>query len=253
MYYTSSMSELGITIICGSRLAREGVARLLSEEEQLTVRSHHGSLEAALPAIVETQPQVVVIDLELVRNSDAIATLRAVRSELAIVVSGVPLSEETIIACAKAGATSYIRLEATGTDWVNAICAAAVGEVADSAVAGVLNRYVRESRKAPGFDDRRVAPEESWRATARIEDSAARVGLTPRERQVLDLVDKGLSTKHIARKLDCSPSTIKAHIHAILTKYNVHRRSEAAALFRKTEPHSSEKAEPPPRKNYAWP
>ncbi len=59
------------------------------------------------------------------------------------------------------------------------------------------------------------------------------VALTKREMQVVALIDRGLSNKEIARELDLEISTIKNHAHSILAKYNVRRRVQAAAVFKK--------------------
>lgn len=221
------MNALQIAIINRSTFARESMAKLLDEDDRLSVCSHHASVEGALPDILTSEPDVVVLELADARDCRAISTLRAVREDMAVVVSGIPLNEEVIVSCAKAGASGYIPFDATGRDWANAISAAARGHVADAAIAGILNRYV----------GRRLgeAPTDSWRVSTEVEASANRVGLTARERQILALVDQGLSTKHIARKLGRSPATVKAHIQAVLAKYNVHRRTEAAAIYRKSK------------------
>jgi DNA-binding NarL/FixJ family response regulator len=56
--------------------------------------------------------------------------------------------------------------------------------------------------------------------------------LTARELEILDLIDQGLSNKEIARRLTIELSTVKNHVHNILEKLNVSRRSEAAARAR---------------------
>jgi DNA-binding NarL/FixJ family response regulator len=56
--------------------------------------------------------------------------------------------------------------------------------------------------------------------------------LTTREREVLELIDEGLSNKQIAQHLSIELPTVKNHVHHILGKLGVHRRTEAAALAR---------------------
>ena len=219
-------------IISRSRFAREGVVRLLNQNEQLDVRSHHDTFESALPAIVELVPDVVILDVSDSRDIHSIGAIRAVRSQIAVVASGLDGDEGKIISCSQAGAAGYIREDATGEDWAAAIDAASKGRIADTVVGGILNRYVANTLDTTNESQRAGTHPDTWRAPPEVERSAARVGLTKRERQVLALVDKGLSTKQIARQLQRSPATIKAHIQAVLAKYHVHRRSEAAAIFR---------------------
>jgi DNA-binding NarL/FixJ family response regulator len=229
------VKALRVTIVSRSRFAREGIARLLNQNEQLDVCSHHDSLEFALPAIVEHAPNVVVIDVSDAGDIDSIGAIRAVNRKITVVVSGLDGDDQRIVSCARAGAGGYIREQASGDDWAIAIRAATKGEIADTTIGGILNRYVADTAGNFTSPQNPATHPESWRAPPEVEMSAARVGLTKRERQILALVDKGLSTKQIAKQLQRSPATVKAHIQAVLTKYHVHRRSEAAALFRNSQ------------------
>ena len=57
--------------------------------------------------------------------------------------------------------------------------------------------------------------------------------LTAREREIVALIDEGLSNKEIAHDLSIEVTTVKNHVHNILEKLNVRRRADAAALMRK--------------------
>ena len=57
--------------------------------------------------------------------------------------------------------------------------------------------------------------------------------LTPRESEIMRLLDDGLANKDIARRLGIEVATVKNHVHNILDKLQVHRRAEAAAIMRK--------------------
>lgn len=71
--------------------------------------------------------------------------------------------------------------------------------------------------------------------------------LTPTERLVLHLVNEGRSDKEIAAELGVAVPTVKHHVHAILTKLQVSRRGEAAAILRRTHERSR-----PPRLSPVW-
>jgi DNA-binding NarL/FixJ family response regulator len=67
-------------------------------------------------------------------------------------------------------------------------------------------------------------------ASHRQDDGA--LGLTAREREILTLIDGGLSNKEIAHRLNIEVATVKNHVHRILDKLHVKRRGEAAARIR---------------------
>ncbi|MBV8915147.1 MAG: response regulator transcription factor [Acetobacteraceae bacterium] len=60
--------------------------------------------------------------------------------------------------------------------------------------------------------------------------AVAAAGLTPRERKVLELLELGMSNKTIAYRLSLSESTVKVHVHRILSKFKVHNRTEAVVV-----------------------
>ena len=85
-------------------------------------------------------------------------------------------------------------------------------------------RVVQALDQVPGVTVRAVVDER-----ARADDA----GLTAREREVLELLDRGLSNKEIARELCIQVSTVKNHVHHILEKLGVGRRSAAVARARR--------------------
>ena len=99
----------------------------------------------------------------------------------------------------------------------------------------------RRARWFSGFFDQRTSgprkrssPEWGIRTLVAKSPNAAEGGrLTPRQAQVLALVDEGLSNKEIAQRLSIQEQTVKNHMHRILRKFGVHRRSEAAARMRR--------------------
>ncbi len=127
---------------------------------------------------------------------------------------GVSDDPQSVLEFVEAGAVGYVTQSASLDDLVAAVEAAARGEGHCSArVAGSLFRRVAKlaGERPPDTD---------------------LASLTERERQILGLVERGMSNKEIARQLRVKVPTVKNHVHNILGKLGVSRRGAAAALVR---------------------
>jgi DNA-binding NarL/FixJ family response regulator len=137
--------------------------------------------------------------------------------EVKVVAFAVPETESDIIACAEAGVAACVTREASFGELVATIERVGSGEsLCSPQVAAVLLR--------------RVA---TLAAARSVEPASA---LTGREREILDLIDEGLSNKQIAQRLCIELPTVKNHVHNLLEKLDVQSRYEAAALMRNNPP-----------------
>ncbi len=120
------------------------------------------------------------------------------------------LPEQDVIACAEAGISAFVPREGSTEDLINAVRQAIRGElVCSPRVTALL------------FD--RVAALSAGRIKS-IDGHA----LTAREKEIVSLVERGLSNKEIARRLSVGTATVKNHVHNILEKLHIHRRGEVA-------------------------
>ena len=156
----------------------------------------------------------MLLDTPLANAELALAELGA--PEQKVVVLGIAEREADVIAWAEAGAAGYISREASRDDLRAALEAAVAGETIASprVVAALLRRLNAVAHASP------------------LERYGAET-LTPREQQVARLVGEGLSNKEIARQLCIEVATVKNHVHHILGKLEVSRRSQAVAYLRK--------------------
>jgi DNA-binding NarL/FixJ family response regulator len=131
-----------------------------------------------------------------------------------IVVFAVNENERDIVAWAQAGAVGYIPSSAALSDLVRLVADIRDGKQVCSGrvAAGLLRRVALAS------------PPDSGRVAA--------PALTRRERQTAELIRVGLSDKEIARQLNISLATTKSHVHNLLGKLNVQRRSQVADCLR---------------------
>jgi two-component system nitrate/nitrite response regulator NarL len=134
--------------------------------------------------------------------------LHIILPALRIVAVAVAELETDVIACAEAGICGYVAQSGTVEDLVGALLRALTGElICSPRVAALL------------FG--RLAALSAGRQPSPADDQ-----LTQRERQIAELIARGLQNKEIARHLCLGHATVKNHVHNILQKLNIQRRSE---------------------------
>ncbi len=202
-----------VLVVGEVRVYREGVAELLAREEDVHVVGTT-SVETDIAAqIREANADVALVDMTSEHSFDVVRKIRAASPGTKIVALAVPPTEETVIAAAIAGASALMAVEAPSEELAAAVAAAVRGETLCSPqITGILLRRVTSlaSAWAHGLDST----------------------LTRRETEIVRLIDQGLSNKQIAHRLSIEVSTVKNHVHNILEKLQVERRSEAAARLR---------------------
>jgi two-component system, NarL family, nitrate/nitrite response regulator NarL len=205
-------------VVCAVRLHSEGVARVLGNAADIEVVAFAGGAADVLAAVPEQRPDVVLVDAAVPDALGAADTIGRGWAPARVILLGVPEVDEEVLACAEAGFAGYVACGATAEDLIGTVRRAARGELDCSPrIAAILFRQV-------------------GRLAARRATSPAAAPLTVREREILQLVDLGLSNKEIARRLRIRTATVKNHVHHILGKLRVRRRGEAAARVRGAGP-----------------
>ena len=155
--------------------------------------------------------QLPNIDLVLLGNRsgqnlfDAMASLKATRPDLRIIVTGSGMDEETILKAIASGAKGYVDEAAAPAEFVQAIRIVNQGSV--WAPRRVLSMFIERVTNSPG----RIFP-------------AGRVTFTDREKQVLEMLVVGRSNKEIGAELGIEERTVKAHVAKLMRKVGVRNR-----------------------------
>lgn len=208
-------SGLKVLVASHIRLFREGLARILRAGDLQVVAL--GAGDTVMDEVRRAIPDVAVLDITTPAMFDTMRELAACCPEVRLIALGVSESEDDLVECARAGASGYVSRDSGPEELVASIESVARGELLCSPrVAARLFRRLatRASTASPDL----VVP------------------LTPREREVLALVARGLSNKEIAAQLHIGLTTVKNHVHVVLEKMQVRRRGEAAARLRELAP-----------------
>ncbi len=207
--------EIRVLVASDLRLFREGLEQMLRNSRGIEVLAGAAGAAQGVEHIRALAPQVVLLDMSM---PDAFSVVREVTRTLKntkVVALGMPEVETEIITCAAAGVAGYVTRSGSLSDALEAILAAARGEVSCSP-------------KAAGFLFRHIATLSGERG-----NGAADGTLTARERQILRLLQQGLTNKAISRDLGIELATVKNHLHSIFGKLGVHRRAEAVSLLQR--------------------
>ncbi len=183
------------------------------------------SRETADAVTAEFTPDLLVIDSAHPEATTLVAAVRTRVPRVGVIVLAMRERDEDFLVWADIGIAGYLGPDTSSRDLISTVRRAAAGEVVcpPRLTALLLNRYADRSN-----------------------DRATRAGihaLTPREREIVELLADGLPNKLIARRLHVALPTVKNHVHSILDKWDVRSRGEAAARYRRkiqeTEPSTS--------------
>ena len=218
------MGSISIALIDDNRVVLEGLMALLNQVPDLKV-VYSGS-GADLAELERVKPRVVLLDLGL-ENGDSLGAARRVGESLpesrVVVMDSLP-AQEDIRDLVEAGVSGFILKDATLDELLTTIRSVAAGaHVLPSTVA---NSFF--SQPATGA------------LANRGPEAVDAVRMTPREREVIDLISEGLSNKSISARLCISVHTVKSHIRNIMEKLALHTRLQLAAWAHQEEDEKQE-------------
>ncbi len=208
------MESLSVLIADDHPVFRYGLRALLAAEPGLELAGEATDGAEAVALAEKLQPDVVLMDLNMPAMNGIEATRRITQASPSVGVLVVTmLDDESVFAAMRAGARGYLLKGAEADETLRAIRAVGNGEVIFSP--GVARR-VMEYWGAP----RPPAPPEAFPE------------LSEREREVLDLIARGLTNSAVAERLVITPKTVRNHISNIFSKLQVAHRSEAIVRAR---------------------
>jgi two-component system NarL family response regulator len=206
-------SKIRVLIVDDNGLFRDGLVGLLSRLDDIDVVGAAGSGEEALRRTPVLRPDVVLMDISMPGMGGVEATRRLLEAAptCAVCVLTVSEQEKDLFAAVRAGARGFL-VKSVELD----VLATAIRTLADGG-ALVSPHLARDLLTAFA----QFSPPQRDTATDK---------LTPREREILALVGRGMSNPEIADRLVIAENTVKVHLRNILDKLQVHSRAQAAAI-----------------------
>lgn len=202
----SPLEPITVVIVDDHSLVREGTARLLDQEQDLSVVGQAGNAEDAIALLGVLHPSVALVDLNLPGMSglDLARWCSANEPGVRVVVLTAYDDRAFVDEAIDAGVSGYLLKTATARELVKAVQAVAGGIF-------VMDNMI--SRRLSERPSRAAAP--------------ATGGLTSREAEVLRLLARGLANKRIAAELGLGVRTVEGYMSSLLGKLGVASRTEA--------------------------
>jgi DNA-binding NarL/FixJ family response regulator len=192
-------------------LVRAGLRKLLESIAGMEVVGEAGDGLQLLEMVEKLQPQVVLMDIAMPRLNGLEATSRLVKAwpSIRVLILSMHQNAEYVRQALRQGAVAYLLKDAAPLELELALRAVLRGEtyLSPAVSKGVVSDYVHRLRS----EEQPVDP------------------LTPRQREVLQLIAEGQSTKEIARRLDLSVKTVETHRTQLMKQLDIH---EVAGLVR---------------------
>jgi DNA-binding NarL/FixJ family response regulator len=210
---------IGVVLADDNAVIRQGVAAILETEDDIEVLGHADNGKEAIALARQERPDLVLLDIRM-PVMDGIAAAQELAGEFPVLMLSYSEDEHLVTGAIRAGAVGYLvhgRFE--GDELARAIRDAVAGEtVISPAVASIVFDAVRRAPSGPAED-----------SDEGLADGTA--SLTAREREIMNLLAKGLSNKEISEQLFITHKTVKNHLHTVYGKLGVSSRAEATAAW----------------------
>lgn len=203
------MSSIRILLVDDHTLLREGIRALLEKESKFKVIGEAGDGRTAIEMVRQLQPDIVLMDIAmpLLNGLEATTQILQCQPNSKVIILSMYDYESYIRQALAAGAAGYMLKDATADELIDAIHCVHQGE---AVLSPAITRLVIEDYLR-------------WGEVKPIEISN---GLTPREREVLQLIAEGYTNKEIADILCIAIKTVQAHRANLMEKLDLHSKGE---------------------------
>ena len=201
-----------IAIVEDNRTIRESLAEFVQEDPDCRCVCTCATGREALAMIPKHQPDIVLMDIQLpdISGIECTAQLKQLMPSVQIIMVTVYEDTERIFKALRAGASGYLLKRCTPDELISAI---------------------REVRQGGAPMSREIARKVIVSFQEPVAIAAEVEGLSPREREILELLATGFPNKQIAARVGLTDGTVRWHLRHVYHKLHVRSRTEAALKF----------------------
>src|ERR1035438_2411538 len=205
-----------IAIVEDNRVIRESLMEFVKEDSECECVCACATAEKALKEIPKRQVDIVLMDIQLpdISGIECTARLKQMVSTIQIIMVTVYEDTERIFKALRAGACGYLLKRCTPEELISAI---------------------REVRQGGAPMSREIARKVIVSFQEPVTTAVEMEGLSPREREILELLAEGFPNKEIAARVGLTDGTVRWHLRHVYNKLHVRSRTEAALKFLSTK------------------
>lgn len=207
--------KIRIALIDDHTLFRSGLKALLTRQSDFEIVGEAADGLEGVKLVEQIKPDIVLLDLDMptMSGNEALAQILETDPSMKVLMLTVSEDDDDLAECMRLGAVGYLLKKIDADFLLQSIRHAVAG---DSVISPEMtSKLVMKLRN------------DTYRASSASADIES---LTPRERQTLAWLARGVSNKEIARTLDLAESTVKVHVQSVLRKLNIKSRVQAAVF-----------------------